>query len=86
MNDSPRGKRHFPKGFPVETELKVRKKCRIVKTTRGLPVESPAVASWPAIRKKPVKRGPYMIRTAYVEPLGNSLVENILLQRNFIID
>ncbi len=86
MNDSSRGKRHLPKGFPVDTELKVKKKSRRVKTTRGLPVESPAVVTWSSIKKKPVKKGPHMIRTAYVEPLGNSLVENILLQRNFIID
>ena len=87
MNDSSRGKRHLPKGFPVEAEPKARKKSRIVKTKRGLPVESPAVVTWSSVRKKPVKRGPHMIRTAYVEPLGNAaLVETILMQRNFIID
>lgn len=86
MNDRSRGKRHFPKGLSAETEPKVRKKSLIVQKTRGLPVEPPPVVAWSSIRKKPVKRGPQMIRTAYFEPLGNSLVENILLQRSFIID
>lgn len=86
MNDRSRGKRHFPKGLPVDTEPKVRNKSRIVQTAAGLPVESPAAVTWSSIRKKGGKRGPHMIRMAYFEPLGNTLVENILLQRNFIID
>ncbi len=39
-----------------------------------------------ARRSFQIQKSPYIIAKAYSEPLGMDLVEQILLQRNFIID
>lgn len=85
MDDRPRRKRHFPKGFPVEADLKAIQKNRAVHQADALPIERPSV-SWDVKFTRPTRKGPQMIRRAYMEPLGYNLVENILLQRDFIID
>ncbi len=85
MNDRPRRKRHFPKGFPVEADLGAIKKNRVVHQANALSIECPTVSL--AVKYiRPARKGPHMIRRAYTEPLGYNLVENILLQRDFIID
>jgi hypothetical protein len=85
MNDRPRRKRHFPKGLPVEADLCANQKNRLVQPSNSLPIECPSV-DWTAKYTSPTCKGPHMIRRAYTEPLGYNLTENILLQRNFIID
>ena len=85
MNDRPPRKRHFPKGFPVEADLDAIQKNRLVHPSNSLPIECPLV-DWTTKYTSPAYKGPHMIRRAYTEPLGYNLTENILLQRNFIID
>ena len=85
MNERSRRKKSFPKGLPIESDLEIIQKSQIVQSTKTLPIEFSSVSrSSKDIR--PIQRRPYMIRRAYSEPLGYNMVENILLQRNFIID
>ncbi|MEE4165617.1 MAG: hypothetical protein V2I35_06425 [Desulfocapsaceae bacterium] len=85
MNDHSRGKRRFPKGLPIETGPKAKKKIRLDQPLNRLPNARSATLTW-SPGKKATPKGPHMIRKAYFEPLGNTLIENILLQRNYIID
>ena len=85
MNERSRRKNNFPKGLPIESDLEIIQKSRIVQSTNTLPIEFSSInRSSKDIRS--IHRGPYMIRRAYSEPLGYNMVENTLLQRNFIID
>ena len=85
MKDRPRRKRNFPKGFPVETDLEAMQKARLVQAADDL-CEGCLLANWSNQYGRPVKPVPHMIRRAYTEPLGFNIVENILLQRDYIID
>ena len=59
-------------------------------TAKGSEIACAASFSFPrtdsARRSFPIPKSPYLIAKAYSEPLGMDLVEQILLQRNFIID
>ena len=85
MKDRPRRKRNFPKGFPVETDLEAIQKARLAQAAEDL-CEGCLISNWPNQYTRPVKQVPHMIRRAYTEPLGFNIVENILLQRDYIID
>jgi len=85
MNERSRRKKNFPKGLPIESDLEIIQKSQIVQSTNTLPIEFSSI-SRSSKDITPIHRRPYMIRRAYSEPLGYNMTENILLQRNFIID
>lgn len=85
MNERSRRKKSFPKGLPIESDPEIIQKSQIVQSTNTLPIEF-SKTSRSSKDIKPVHRRPYMIRRAYSDPLGYNMVENILLQRDYIID
>lgn len=85
MNERSRRKRYFPKGLPFEAETVKNRKDRIVPGANTFPIDLVSAKCSSGFSRS-VLKGPRLIRRAYTEPLGYNLVENILLQRNYIID
>lgn len=85
MNDRSRGKREFPKGFPVEVDLDTIQKSQVAHSSDDYCSGRLAV-NWSASQTELIHKRPHLIMGAYSEPLGFNLIENILLQRNYIID
>lgn len=85
MNDRTRGKRCPPKGLPFKSDTKKLGDRKLVNTTE---VFSPGQESEnsAAIAPTTTLQGSYMISRAYSEPQGFDMVENIMLQRDYIID
>ena len=85
MNDRSRGKREFPKGFPVEVDLDTIQKSHVAQSSDDY-CSGCLTVNWSASQTKLTHKRPHLIMRAYSEPLGFNLVENILLQRSYIID
>ncbi len=85
MNDRPRRKKAFPKGLPVESDLEAIQRSRLVQQSIEM-CSGCYLVSWSENNTRSARQGLQMIRRAYTEPLGFNIIENILLQRSYIID
>ena len=85
MNDRSRGKREFPKGFPVEADLDTIQNSQVAQSSDDFFCGC-LKGKWSVSHSKLIHKRPHFIMRAYSEPLGFNLVENILLQRSYIID
>jgi len=85
MNERSRRKKRLPKGLPFEADKEQSHKIKISQTKETFPIDFVS-ANCPTSFARPVLKGPHLIRRAYIEPIDNNMVENILLQRSYIID
>ena len=82
MDSRSKGKRGLPKGFPFIGEIEGSK---LHSTKLFFPKE--LSGSMPADRRNASKQlRSFMITRGYSEPLGFDLIDNLLMQRDFIID
>ena len=80
MDSHSRENNRFPKGFPVEEVQSSRKIIGpLADSLVGFSKDQKTMTIIQA-------NGQFMIGRAYVEPLSCDLIENMLLQRDFIID
>ncbi len=70
-----------PKGLPIEGEITIQRPARRLSANPRLPSNAPQTR-----RKATSAYGCFVICKAYQEPQPLNLVEDLLLQRNFIID
>ena len=85
MNERSRGKRNLPAGL-ISQGAPERLRGREYRSIKEIviPGRTPRKKSESTLVQK--KPSTYMISSAYAEPLGFDMVENIVLQREYIID
>jgi hypothetical protein len=81
MDSHSKGNNDIPIGFLVQGEITTTNGLKIIRTPG---IDIPEKTS--TLQSIQIPRNYYLIAKAYSEPLGLDPVEEILLQRNFIID
>jgi hypothetical protein len=81
MDSHSKGNDGIPKAFLLQGEICTTTGAKIV-STPGVGIAEKAST----LQSVQIPRNYYLIAKAYSEPLGLDPVEDILLQRNFIID
>jgi len=85
MDNRSRGKRYLPKGLPLDGKVTKLNKSDIVRVS-DLPNQESSAGNWSNKRLVKSSQKSRLICGAYAEPLGFDMIENILMQRDFIID
>jgi hypothetical protein len=81
MDSHSRGNKRLPKGFPVQGELQEKNVSHILHTKR---VSKTRKARAVTLAIQPPDS--YFIARAYRESEGSELIEQLILQRDYIID
>ena len=82
MHNKSHDKKHPPIGFPFENDAEMIKKNSISYNTDTRIPKFHGTSD----NQSRFNNNPLMIRRAYSEPVGFDMVENMLLQRDYIID
>ena len=82
MHNRPRNKKNPPEGFFSANNANDFTKSNL----RYTDVIIPNVSNGKSVNSARSRNNTFLITRAYSEPVGNDMVENMLLQRDYIVD